>query len=409
MSLLTRILAFILALITPFLSILTYDITAFNDKEVVIAENNAGGFIKGVCHLEPDYELIKQANIGWYRVDIPFPYNSDGSISYEYIEFKNYIKGYVDEGIKIFAVTPYPGDYINYGLDPRKAENKEKIQEIAKFYVEDLKEMVGAFQITNEMGVERFTLPLTLQEAADFIGMQLEAMYPIKDNIVIGYNLGGLALVQLPFEMKKYHQYCDYVGVDMYLGSFDNLTKNINQYIVILNFVRLITKKPIILCEFGYMGYGESKTDEEKAEILKQYGFDSVESAKENIDEFVANLPEKLKNEILQNYSDLTPEERAEIVFTNEYLNHIYRQLPDDYGLYKFEHTPEGQAEFFEEIISKVMKLDYVIGMFVYCWKDTSKCYVCGQEKCPVETGWGLLDENGEPKPAYYAVQKAYS
>jgi hypothetical protein len=35
-------------------------------------------------------------------------------------------------------------------------------------------------------------------------------------------------------------------------------------------------------------------------------------------------------------------------------------------------------------------------------------CYVCGQADCPTETRWGLVDSNGDPKPAFYAVQAAY-
>ncbi len=409
MNFLMRIVAFLLAIITPLISMIFSDPFACRDSEVIAAKESVGGFMKGVCHLDPNYELIKQANVEWFRTDIPFPYNSDGSISNEYLEFKEYIKGYTDNGIKIFAVTPFPCDYINYGLDPRDSRNREAIQEIAKFFVEDLRDLVSAFQITNEMGIDRFTLPLTLDEAAEFIGMQLEAMYPIRENIIIGYNLGGVAILTLPQKMQAYHQYCDYVGIDMYLGCFESVAKNINQYTTILNFIRKITKKPILLCEFGYIGYGEAKTEEEKNEILRQYGFENQESAMANIDEFINNLPTSLKNEINKNYSDLSEEEKAELVFTSEYLNHIYCELPEDYGLYAYEHTPEGQAKFYENLIPKIMELDYVIGAFVYCWSDSGRCYVCGQEKCPVETGWGLVDGSGNPKPAYYAVQKAFA
>ena len=47
--------------------------------------------------------------------------------------------------------------------------------------------------------------------------------------------------------------------------------------------------------------------------------------------------------------------------------------------------------------------------MFVYCWGDSDSCYVCGQADCPVETGWGLVDGKGNPKPSYYAVKEAYT
>lgn len=409
MTILFKIIGFILALITPLASLIVTDVTVPFDKEIAVAEEKIGGFMKGVCHLDPDYELINEANVEWYRDDIPFPYNKDGSISESYKRWKTESQKYVDNGIRIFGVTPYPDDYIEYGLDPRDPANREAIQEIARFYVEDLRGIVGAFQVTNEMGIDRFTLPLTLDEAAEFIGMQLEAMYPVRGDIIIGYNLGGLSILQLPFKMKEYHQYCDYVGLDMYLGCFEPVLKNADQYITILNFVRLVTGKPIILCEFGYIGYGEPKTKAEKVAILQKYGYNSEKEARANIDDFISKLPEDMREEIIEDYSDRTPEERADLIFNGEYSNHLFCELAEGTGLYRFPHTPEGQGKFFEYVIPKVRKVDYVIGMCVYCWSDSDSCYVCGQADCPVETGWGLVDGQGNPKPAYYAVQKGYA
>jgi len=408
MAILMKIVGFILAVITPFASLLVWDPLVYFDKEIAVAEDKAGGFMKGVCHADPQYDLLNEAGIEWFRDDIPFPYNSDGTLSQHYLNWKEESKEYAENGIKIFGITPYPDDYIAYGLDPRLPENRKAIQDIARFYMNDLKDIVGAFQITNEMGIDRFTLPLTLDEAAEFIGMQLEAMYPIRENIIIGYNLGGLSILQLPFKMSKYHQYCDYVGLDMYLGCFENVLKNADQYITILNFVRRVTGKPIVLCEFGYIGYGEPKTDAEKKEILQKYGYNSEEEARANIDDFISKLPEDMKEEIIEDYSDRTPEERADLIFNGEYSNHLYCELAEGFGLYGFEHSPEGQADFFEYIIPKVRDVEYVIGMFVYCWGDSDSCYVCGQSDCPVETGWGLVDSKGNPKPAYYAVKEAY-
>ncbi len=408
MAILMKIVGFILAVITPFASMLVWDPSAYFDKEVPVAEEKVGGFMKGVCHADPQYDLLNEASIEWFRDDIPFPYNSDGTLSQHYLNWKEESKEYAENGVKIFGITPYPDDYIEYGLDPRDPANREAIQDIARFYMNDLRDIVGAFQITNEMGIDRFTLPLTLDEAAEFIGMQLEAMYPIREDIIIGYNLGGLSILQLPFKMMDYHKYCDYVGLDMYLGCFENVLKNPDQYITILNFVRRVTGKPIVMCEFGYIGYGEPKTDAEKKEILQKYGYNSEEEARANIDDFISRLPEDMKEEILEDYGDRTPEERADLIFNGEYSNHLYCELAEGFGLYGFEHTPEGQADFFEYIIPKIRNVDYVIGMFVYCWGDSDSCYVCGQSDCPVETGWGLVDGQGNPKPAYYAVKEAY-
>ncbi len=408
MNFLFKIIGLLLTIITPLASLIVVDPTVPFDKEIGIVEEKVGGYMKGVCHAEPQYDLLKGANIGWIRDDIPFAFNKDGSLSQSYINWKAETKAYADNGMKVMAITPYPEDFIEYGLDPRDPANKEAIQDIARFYLNDLKDIVGAFQITNEMGIDRFTLPLTLEEAADFIGMQLEAMYPDRGDIIIGYNLGGLAILQLPGLMKEYHQYCDYVGLDMYLGCFEPVLKNPNQYITILNFVRRITGKPIIMCEFGYIGLGEQKTKEEKQAILEGYGFSSEKEARENIDEFIANLPPDLADEF-DKYADETPEYRANQMFDGEYSNHLYRELPEGYGLYGFPHTPEGQAEFFSYVIPKIRNLDYVVGSFIYCWEDSGDCYVCGQTDCPVETKWGLIDGEGNPKPSYYAVKEAFA
>ena len=176
-------------------------------------------FILGVCHPNENYKLIREANIGWIRIDIPYPYDKDGNISPHYESFKARCKGYVDNGIKVMAVTPYPQPFIENGLDPRCAENEEGIREVARFLAKDLQGLVGAFQVTNEMGIPRFTIPLKMDEAARFIAIQLEALYPVKGDILIGYNSAG-PQADLHTKLRDYHKYCDYVGVDIYLGCF---------------------------------------------------------------------------------------------------------------------------------------------------------------------------------------------
>ena len=70
--------------------------------------------------------------------------------------------------------------------------------------------------------------------------------------------------------------------------------------------------------------------------------------------------------------------------------------------------TPEGQAGFYSDCIPRLAKHPFVIGTFIYCWGDDAYCYVCGQPDCPTETQWGLVDAQGHPKPAFYAVKEAY-
>ena len=66
MPYLKKILAVLLAVLTPSLTLLiAVEPTATLDLRDEIVEYKIGGFMKGVCHADPDYELIKEANIGW--------------------------------------------------------------------------------------------------------------------------------------------------------------------------------------------------------------------------------------------------------------------------------------------------------------------------------------------------------
>ena len=76
-----KILAFLLSVLIPVLAaVISFDPVAKYEDDVQASLEKAGGFIKGVCHADPDYELIKEAGIEWTRKDIPFLYDSEGNI-----------------------------------------------------------------------------------------------------------------------------------------------------------------------------------------------------------------------------------------------------------------------------------------------------------------------------------------
>ncbi len=395
-----------------------------------------GGFACGVCHPNENYEQIAGANIKWVRFDISnLPLDKDGNYTPGYLAFKERAKGYADNGFKVMAVTPYPEDYMEVGLDPRDQSSWPEIMKIARFYAEDLQGIVAAFQITNEMGVPRFTEPLTMEEAADFIGIQLKAMYRYRGNIAIGFNLGDIpGYVTLPGLMEKYYDYVDYVGMDFYLGCFEDMT-GMSGTKFGLNFANMasVYGKPVMVNEFGYIGYGEPKSDEEKLAILKNYGAqgetleEAVAYTKANVIDVIynENFPVSLRQDLelvcgiidqYDKYIGMAPKELmakykalGETMFDQEYTSHLYCQLGENYKAKGYDHTPEGQASFMTDMIDDLLTLDYICGTIVYCYSDSDRCYVCGQANCPVETGWGLVDGKGNPKPLYYAIQEAFA
>ena len=101
MTFLMKIVGFLLAVLTPFLSLVVATPFSDFDKNVDVAEEKVGGFMKGVCHADPQYDLLNEAGIEWFRDDIPFPFEKDGSISKSYENWKKESKEFVDNGVRI--------------------------------------------------------------------------------------------------------------------------------------------------------------------------------------------------------------------------------------------------------------------------------------------------------------------
>lgn len=364
------------------------------------------GFIKGVCHPTENFEQIKGANIEWIRIDIPFPFEQDGSVSSSYENFKAKCRRFQENGIKVMAVTPYPNDYINFGADIRTDEGTQRIKEIGKFLITDMKACVSGFQITNEMGIPRFTIPLTLEEAAKFIAVNLEVMYPLKEHVIIGYNSAGPE-AGLHEMLLPYMRFCDYVGVDIYMGCFFNMPGFIWIFEALCRYLWAMTGKPVLVQEFGYLSGGAPKTKAEKKEKLQRFGAGSEKEAQKNIVQFVENMPKHF-SEHIKYVCENDPSRYFSFLFRSDMVNHFYCELPRLTKIPGYPHTPEGQAKFFTDCIERLYSLDFICGCNIYCYKDPDKCYYCGQEDCPTETRWGLVDSEERPKPSYKAVRDVF-
>lgn len=365
------------------------------------------GFIRGVCHPTENFEQIKGANIGWVRIDIPFPFESDGvTVTKSYEGFKAKCKRFQDNGIKVMAVTPYPKEYFDCGADIRTCEGEKKVREIARFLINDMKGFASGFQITNEMGIPRFTIPLTLKEAARFIAVNLEEMYPDKGDIIVGYNSAGPE-AGLNEMLLPYVKYCDYVGIDIYMGCFFNMPGFIWIFEALCRYLWAMTGKPVLIQEFGYLSGGAPKTKAEKKAMLQRYGADSEKEAQRNIEKFVESMPKHF-SEHIKYCCQNDPSRYFGFLFRSDMVNHFYCELPRLTKIPGYPHTPEGQARFFEDCISRLYSHGFICGCNIYCYKDPDKCYYCGQEDCPTETKWGLVDSKENEKPSYKAVRRVF-
>jgi len=377
-----------------------------NDPNAEVCRQKLGcRFMKGICHTTGNCAQVTGAGLEWERADIRIPVDKDGNIRQEYLDWKEKMREYKANGIRIMGVTPYPREFIAQGIDPRLPENEDRVREIALFLLNDLRGLVEAYQITNEMGLPQFMKPLNIREAARFIGIQLEAMYPHRGNILLGYNSSG-PQTDLHALLRPYHKYCDYVGVDIYLGCFVAPGSFMYMFEGVMRYLWSMTGKPIILCEFGYISGGKPKTPEERRAVLERYGVSSEKEAREKLDMFLENM-KNVEPKLWSRVTNLASGNPADLLFDTLERNHLYCELPKGVVIKKYPHTPEGQAGFYSEIFERLAKLPFVIGAFIYAWKDGEQCGYCGQADCPQETRWGLVDTQEKEKPSYYAVRDA--
>ena len=133
----------------------------------------------------------------------------------------------------------------------------------------------------------------------------------------------------------------------------------------------------------------------------------SEKEAEKDIVRFVENLPEHFREHV-KYVCENKPELYTDFMFHGDMTNHLYKELPAITVIPGCPHTPEGQAKFYRKVLKLFYKLDFICGAIVFSYSDCEKCAYCGQNDCPTETRWGLVDVKGNPKPSYYAVKELF-
>lgn len=412
-----------------------------DNSKAEAAAKKSGGFMKGICHASSleDATVAKGANVEWTRLDLSMVegYNSTTKEiipGASYTSFKANLVKLKAAGLNLFLITPYPADYAEKNINPQT--DYEAIKAVAHFYFEDLKGIAGAFQIANELMEERFTYNnMTFEEKAKFIGLQLEEMDKLATsyeqigdtagNILLGYNVADMNAPSFIEKMKPYHQYCDYIGVDMYVGCFESLLHDIWANEMMLRYAHQMSGLPVVECEFGYIGLGKDKSTEERTAFIQERypGFTDEADCRSravaliNSENFTESLRNKVVSYAQQKYNDtsitlttITNEQAAGALFDTELKNHFYCIMDSSYYMTNYPHTREGQAAAFRDLIPQIAALPFCIGGFVYHLNESKECYLCGQSDCPNECGWGLYNPyTKEYYPAYTAVKEAFA
>lgn len=384
------------------------------DENVKALIRQNGGYIYGVCQPNGNYDALSDIGFNWVRFDMPCPFDANGynngDVKYvrnEYKKYKEKCEQYKARGFKILAVTPYPYDFAgDMGLDP--VNDLDTIADISVFLYNDLKDLVDMFQITNEMNISTFRRSLTPAQAATYIGVQLEAISAEKaktnDGFPIGYNLGDVTESGLELNglLAPYLQYCDYVALDIYTGNQGEASPK--DYAKSVKLLNSITQKPIIITEFGFWSEGGLKTPEQKAAILyNNYGYRSEAEAIADGQNFINKLPSQFRKTLQQEYPD--QQSQWPSIVLRQYANHFYGET-SQYTINSIPHTPEGQGEYFREVMTELKNVGCLAGMIIYCCQDHDVCFICGHDWCPYETKFGIFNYDGTPKGSVPVIRE---
>jgi hypothetical protein len=235
----------------------------------------------------------------------------------------------------------------------------ETYQKACEELARQTKGIVDMWQIANEMDLGEFSGPLSLQQVERFLLAGARGLKAANPRLKVDTNLGSDGEDFINKGEPIYRAICsipdspfDYAGYDAYFGS--SRPGGPQDWIPVIDDIYAITGKPVLVNEWGYSSVqGSGKP--------------------------------------------LPPNPGIWYVCQNQAWKLVWRK----------EHSPEEQAAFVEMGMKVLATYPHVVGAFFFQWGDNDVCFHCGTKGCPMECGWGLVDSQGKPKPAYYAFKAA--
>ncbi len=320
-----------------------------------------------------DTGLIREAGIGWVRQGFPFPFEDmiGGSVTEGYGQARAAAQRLKDSGLSIMGVAPGPG------LATREKDADGKLEwnwhtrlpewcgppdgdrfldiyeQACAWLAEDLKGMVPVWQIANELDIFPFAGPLDPRQACDLITRGARGLKGADPSLVVGHNPAGAGSAAYFFGYfhANPHGLFDYCGIDGYYGTWQ--PGGPQDWAGRIAELHALTGLPVLVNEWGFSSAG-GVVDAEK----RRAGLSPCDT----------------------------------------------RNWEHTWG---GGHTPEGQAQFVEAAFDAFRsQRSALVGVFFYRWEDQERCWQCGSPDCPAETAWGLVDLDGEPKPAFHAFRE---
>ena len=317
----------------------------------------------------PNYQLMKEGGIGWVRLGFEFPFEDKigGKFNKKFLDDLDTAKMVRKLGLHIMGVTPLAGTMAYDEKDKQTAwrtsippwagsidsdsyyETYEKAcQEMGR----QTRGIVDIWQVSNEMDIDVFRGPLSLQQAARFLQAGARGVKSGNPESKADINPASLDSDSEWLFRELYSKSdtsFDYAGIDGYFGSWS--PGGPQDWIPVIERIYEITGKPVLINEWGYSSMQGSGIP----------------------------LAQKVGNPVCEKQA----------------WNNVWRK----------EHSPEKQAAYVRMTLKIFATYPNVIGCFIYDWGDDPVCYHCGRKGCPAECGWGIVDSHGIPKPAYRVVK----
>ena len=334
--------------------------------------------ILGICYAynaKDEYDMVKGAGIKWLRLGLPFPWTDKmfGQLSERYVKSKEEIIKAHDNGMKIMNVTPGLGAHLyveeagetqwvdfwpDFCGEKGTDEYYSNVRKTCEFMANDTKGLVdGMWQIMNEIDIFIFRGGYSMEVAAETAIASAQGIMDADPEAKCGLNLshyGEEGLEQMDLCYRPGHPF-SYIGDDQYFGSWQG--GKVSDWIDVIDKLHERYNLPVLVNEWGYSSIGELK-DKPEDESAMPEGWPSV-----------------------------------------CYVFGWHHEVEGG-------HSEESQAEYLKEGLKIFATHPAVLGSFIFCFKDATHCYHCGQAGCPSECGWGIVDSKGKPKPAYYAVKE---
>lgn len=317
----------------------------------------------------PNYEMIKATGFRWIRLSFdvfPFEDRIGGKLSPGFLKQLDEAKKARQFGLHIMGITPLAGVM---AFDPKDSKTVWQPQVPAwagpidsdSYYdtyekgCEELgrqtRGIVEIWQVSNEMDISVFRGPLSIEQAERFLNAGargLKAGNPeVRTVTSIARLDNGKRILRDLYSAPDTP--FDYAGVDGYFGSWQ--PGGPEEWIPLIKTVHEIAAKPVLINEWGY-----SSIEGSGKPLGRKVGVSVCEHQKWDL-------------------------------------------------VWGGGHTPEVEADYIRVAMKIFATYPNVVGCFFYDWEDQAVCYHCGTKGCPAECGWGLLDVEGKPKPAYYAMK----